>query len=147
MYTIPQWCWKSIPKEKNVFKIITYHPYPPKYCIPKIKMYMHLNSKRSILRNSLISLACIFLKKTSLCSSGWLESHCLLPRLRSSIQSSSASPCRHAQSHVGVTGMHHCMWLTYAFVFHPLWWRRGCWYLGTWIKAVSYLPTSRHTAT
>lgn len=43
-------------KGKIYFETGTYHPHHLKHCTPKIKMYMHLNSKRSILRKPLVSL-------------------------------------------------------------------------------------------
>lgn len=53
---------KAFQRKKMYPKIVIYHQYPPKYCIPKIKPYMHLNSKRSILRHPLIPLVRVFRK-------------------------------------------------------------------------------------
>lgn len=119
---------KSIPKGKNVFRNLTYHPYPPKHCIPKIKIYMRLSSRKSILRNSLISLVCIFLKQDLTVWFGLTGNpFCLLPRLPSSTQSSWLSlPSQTCTITCWCTGICHHTWLAYAFVFHPLQWGPGC---------------------
>lgn len=112
---------KCIPKGKMYSKTVIYHPYPPKYCIPKIKIYMHLNSKRSILRNPLIPLVCVFQNQDFTMQARLVgKSLCLLLRLPSSTWSS----CPRLLVLVLLASPLHR--LACVFVSHPLWGSQGC---------------------
>lgn len=118
----------SVYQRKMYFETVTYHPRPLKHCTSKIKVYTHLNSKRSILRKSLVLLCLSETWRHYVVQAGWTL--VMLPRLPSSVRSAASA----SQARTTARGQPRYLWA------------RGYWRMGNGTQAVPR-PTSGHTIT